>query len=348
MKTAVVLFNLGGPDAPRAVEPFLFNLFSDPAIIALPNPIRWLLARFIAGRRAQIARGIYENLGGGSPIVANTEIQAAALGTALGAEFKVFIAMRYWHPRAKATVEAVKAWAADRVILLPLYPQYSTTTTASSVREWMRCARRAKLPAPTTLLCCYPHEPGFVGAIAQRVRDGLASIASPNPRVLFSAHGLPKNIVDGGDPYAWQVEHTVSEVVAQLDIPGLDYTICYQSRVGPREWLSPSTDSEIHRAGKGGTSLVIVPIAFVSEHSETLVELDIEYRHLADQAGVPSYVRVPTVDALPSFIEGLARLTRAAVSSGQNLCSAAGERLCPLASGRCAYGELVSELGRGK
>jgi ferrochelatase len=342
MKTAIILFNLGGPDRQEAVRPFLFNLFFDPAIITLPRPLRWLVARLISGRRAPLARGIYAQLGGGSPLLANTELQAKALESVLGPDFKTFVTMRYWHPRASAQAEAIKAWAPDRIVLIPLYPQFSTTTTASSFKEWEDAAKRAKLEVPTVRLCCYPRQPGFVSAIAERVRNGL-DILPPTgrkPRVLFSAHGLPKRVVERGDPYQWQVEQSVAAVIEALNVPELDYRLCYQSRVGPLEWIQPSTEAEIKRAGADGVPLVVVPIAFVSEHSETLVELDIEYRHLALEAGVPAYIRVPTVDVMPDFIDGLAREITRTLGAEDGLCSAEGRRLCPADFRGCAFSSM--------
>lgn len=335
-RTAVVLFNLGGPDGPAAVRPFLFNLFSDPAILTLPQPFRWLLAQLISRRRAPKARAIYRQIGGGSPLVPLTEDQAAALRTELGGDTGVFIAMRYWHPLTDAAVAAVKAFRPERIVLLPLYPQFSTTTTGSSLTAWARAAAAAGLRAPTTVVCCYPSEPGFIAAIAAQVRTGLSrAVAQGRPRVLFSAHGLPKKVVAAGDPYQWQVEQTAAAVVAALAEPGLDWTVCYQSKVGPLEWLGPATDDEIRRAGRDGVPVVVVPIAFVSEHSETLVELDIEYRHLAQQAGVPAYERVPAVATTPEFIAGLAALVRRALSAGPGVVSQAGGRICPQACGKC-------------
>ncbi|HEV2676865.1 MAG TPA: ferrochelatase [Aliidongia sp.] len=339
MKTAIILFNLGGPDGPGAVKPFLFNLFSDPAIIGLPQPLRWLVAKLIAGRRAPVARTIYDHMGGRSPILPNTEDQARALEAALGPEFKCFIAMRYWRPRARDQVAAVKAWQPDRILLLPLYPQFSTTTTGSSVREWQREARRAGLDAPTTTLCCYPANEGFVEAVVDGVRAGLARMDRARPRVLFSAHGLPKKIVSAGDPYQGQVEQSVAAVLARLALPDLDWVICYQSRVGPLEWIGPSTEAEVIRAGADGVPLLVVPIAFVSDHSETLVELDIEYRELARQKGVPDYVRAPTVGATPSFIAGLVDEVRRAMASGRPIVSGEGPRLCPGDRVGCPCGE---------
>ncbi|MBI5164314.1 MAG: ferrochelatase [Magnetospirillum sp.] len=313
-RTAVVLFNLGGPSDPDAVEPFLFNLFSDPAIIALPNPMRWLIARLVSRRRAPIAREIYAQIGGKSPLLDETRNQAQALDAALGPDFKTIIAMRYWHPLTAEAVAEVKASGAEQIVLLPLYPQYSTTTSASSARAWATEAKSAGLRIPTASVCCYPDQPGLIAALADGVRAGLAE-AGPASRVLFSAHGLPKRVVDKGDPYPQQVERTAAAVVAALG-GQIDSVVCYQSRVGPLEWIGPSTEDELARAGRDGVPVVVVPIAFVSEHSETLVELDIEYRHRARELGVPGYVRVPAVGCHPAFIAGLADVVRTAVMEG--------------------------------
>ncbi|MGE0735834.1 MAG: ferrochelatase [Alphaproteobacteria bacterium] len=329
-RVAVVLFNLGGPDKPDSVEPFLFNLFSDPAILRVPGFVRWFLARLISRRRAPVAREIYAQLGGGSPILPNTQAQARALETALqdtANELRCFIAMRYWHPFAAEAARAVKEFSPDEIVLLPLYAQFSTTTTASSLEDWQRAARDIGLNAPSRTLCCYPDQPGYIAALAAPIAAAVA--ATPSARVLFSAHGLPEKIVRQGDPYQWQVERTARAVVEQVNKPELDWLVCYQSRVGPLKWLGPSTEDEIKRAGAEKKPLIVVPIAFVSEHSETLVELDIEYRHVAEQAGVPSYTRLPTVSADPAFIAGLADLVRAARKLGPAASPAGGTRLCP-------------------
>lgn len=325
MKTAVVLFNLGGPDSPEAVEPFLFNLFFDPAIIGAPAPIRWLIAKLVSRRRAPVARDIYANIGGRSPLVPETEKQAAALDAALGPDFKCFIAMRYWHPFTDEAVAAVKAWGAERVVLLPLYPQFSTTTSQSSIRAWSRAADKAGLTVPTEIVCCYPDEPGLVAAMADLVKAGWTEVAAKGrPRVLFSAHGLPRKVVDKGDPYPVHVMQTAEAVARATAIADLDWTVCYQSRVGPLEWIKPSTEDELERAGRDGVPVVVAPVAFVSEHSETLVELDIEYRHRAAGLGVPAYVRVPAVGHHPAFIDGLARLAKDPASVRGAACAAAG------------------------
>jgi len=335
MKRAVVLFNLGGPDKPQSVQPFLFNLFKDPAIIGLPQPLRWLVARLISARRAPVAQEIYAHIGGKSPLLELTQAQAHALSQTLTArlpddEIKVVIAMRYWHPFAEEAVHELQHFKPDDITLLPLYPQFSTTTTGSSVGDWTKMARRHGLTAPVRTVCCYPTDMDFIAAHADVLRpysDGA------NTRILFSAHGLPKRVVARGDPYQWQVEQTVAAVVAKLAHPDLDYVTCYQSRVGPLEWIGPSTEDEIQRAGREGKSLVVVPIAFVSEHSETLVELDIEYAEISRDAGVTSYARAPALATHGAYIDALA----AAVMRAPHAIAPAGggPRLCPARFGQC-------------
>jgi ferrochelatase len=326
-KTAVILFNLGGPDSPQAIRPFLFNLFNDKSIIGVPQPIRWLLARHISGKRAPVAAEIYRHLGGRSPLLEQTEAQARALEAELGGDYRCFIAMRYWHPMSGAAAQAAKEWGAERVVLLPLYPQFSTTTTGSSLRDWHESAARADLHVPTEMVCCYPMESGLIHAMVQLVQAGLDSVEGP-VRVLFSAHGLPQSIIDKGDPYQAQIEQTAAAIVQGLGDPSLDWAVCYQSRVGKRKWIGPSTESELERAGKIKRSVVVVPLAFVSEHSETLVELDIEYRHLAESLGIPTYVRVATVGCHPAFIAGLAGLVRKPDRLSGKACALAGKE-CP-------------------
>ncbi len=340
-RKAVVLFNLGGPDSPEAVEPFLFNLFNDAAIIRLPGPLRWAIAKLISRRRAPVAREIYDHIGGSSPLLPETMAQAAALKQVLtqrdpDTSYEVFICMRYWHPRADQVVQDVQKFAPDEVLLLPLYPQFSSTTTASSLKDWHIAAARAGLNVATASLCCYPAESGLARAYARLAAPLLAGFGEEPVRLLLSAHGLPQKIVDAGDPYQWQIERTAAEIVAALPVPPKDWKVCYQSRVGPMKWLLPSTEEEIQAAGEEGTSLVVLPIAFVSEHSETLVELDIEYAELAKDAGVPKYRRVPTVGVSEEFIEGLASLLLK-LETGQ-VMSSDGGRICPANFKDCALG----------
>jgi len=348
MKVAIVLFNLGGPDSPEAVRPFLRNLFNDAAIIGAPTPVRWLLAHWISFRRAPIARKIYAHLGGKSPLLELTEQQARALENQFQGDddVRAFIAMRYWHPMSDETVKKVKEFAPDRIVLLPLYPQFSTTTTGSSLADWRRAAQQAGLNVPTAAICCYPDEPGFINAVAGYMAGSLAEASQTGkPRVLFSAHGLPKKIIDGGDPYAQHVEMTAAAIVEQLAIVDLDWSVCYQSRVGPLEWIGPATEDEIARAAKDKVPVVVVPIAFVSEHSETLVELDIEYRELAESLGVPAYHRVATVCIQENFIGGLKKMVDQAlmtIKKGDNgetvaISSSKGRRICLPAGTKCPH-----------
>ena len=314
MKIAIILFNLGGPDSLDAVQPFLRNLFGDPAILRLPTLIRSPLARFLSSRRTAKARAIYAKIGGSSPILGQTEAQARALEEALGKDddqghdWRGYVCMRYWHPMTASVVRSVERFAPDRIVLLPLYPQFSTTTTASSFQAWNDAAT---FKVPTKSIESYPTEPGFIDASVELVKQGLVEAGAGLKRVLFSAHGLPERIVKAGDPYQAQVEQTARAIAQRID--GVDWSVCYQSRVGPLKWIGPSTEEEIRRAGSDETSVVLYPLSFVSEHSETLVELDIDYRHLAEQARVPRYVRVPTVGTHPLFIGGLARLVRDAL-----------------------------------
>ena len=311
MRIAVVLFNLGGPDSLDAVQPFLRNLFSDRAIIGLPGFLRLPLARFISSRRASKAREIYRQIGGSSPILGQTEAQARALEGALGhdEEWRAFVCMRYWHPMTEKVVQRVRKFGPDWVVLLPLYPQYSTTTTGSSFKIWRQTV--ARLNVPTQSVRSYPTDEGFISASVELIKKGLADAGTGPVRLLFSAHGLPERIVKAGDPYQSQVEETARAISARLD--GVDSVVCYQSRVGPLKWIGPSTETEIRRAAADKVGIVLYPLSFVSEHSETLVELDIEYRHLAEKAGVTTYVRVPTVGTHPLFIGGLAKLVRSAM-----------------------------------
>ncbi len=337
MKVAVVLFNLGGPDKLDSVKPFLFNLFNDKAIIGAPNPIRFLLAKLISSRREKTAQEIYEHLGGKSPILEETEAQRKLLEDLLNGsktqkslkkatKFKCFITMRYWHPFAEETVNQVKKFKPQKIILLPLYPQFSTTTSASSFEDWHKHSKKAGLAVNTTEICCYPHHPDFIAAHVTQIKNTLKKLPKKPYRILFSAHGLPQKIIDKGDPYQWQVEYSTAHIVEQLKIKDLDYRICYQSKVGPLKWLEPSTETEIENAAKDKVTLVIVPIAFVSEHSETLVELDIEYRELAEEHGLKNYYRVPTLSANKKFIENLANLCISKLGGKKDFYS---ERICP-------------------
>ncbi|MDG2521530.1 ferrochelatase [Caulobacter segnis] len=308
-RVAVVLMNLGGPDGPKSVQPFLFNLFRDPAIIGLPAIARYPLAALISTSRRKEATANYAIMGGGSPLLPETQAQADALEASLkarGVEAKCFIAMRYWHPLTENTARDVAAWAPDEVVLLPLYPQFSTTTTDSSLKAWKKAYRG---PGVVRTVCCYPTMDGLVEAHARKILTAYEAAGRPGKvRLLFSAHGLPQKVIDAGDPYEQQIQATAKAVADRLGA-GWDWQVCYQSRVGPLRWLGPSTPEAIEEAVGEGLGLVICPIAFVSEHVETLVELDHEYADLAKGLGASAYVRVAALGIEPAFINGLAGLT---------------------------------------
>jgi protoporphyrin/coproporphyrin ferrochelatase len=327
-KIAVVLFNLGGPDGPDAVQPFLRNLFSDPAIIRQPAPVRFLLSRLISRSRAPSAKENYAKMGGGSPLLPETMKQSTALDIELqkrGRTAKSFIAMRYWKPFAADAVREVKAWGADKIVLLPLYPQFSTTTTASSLKSW------ADVGGPKSVaICCYPDAPKFLKAHAERLLTAWQIAGKPrNVRLLLSAHGLPEIVVKSGDPYQWQVERTVAALKPLLPNEW-EIEICYQSRVGPLKWIGPPTEDAIIKAAKDGKAILVSPIAFVSEHIETLVELDIDYREVADHAGAKVYVRAPALGIEQAFVSQLADLVEDAVRDTGPVRSFCGNRICPM------------------
>ncbi|HEX2582120.1 MAG TPA: ferrochelatase [Dongiaceae bacterium] len=336
MTISVVLFTLGGPDRQESVEPFLFNLFNDPAIISLPWPFRPLLARFIARRRAPFARDIYAHLGGGSPLLANTLAQMEALQRVLGDPYRVRIGMRYWHPFIAEAAALVKRDKPDKIILLPLYPHYSTTTTGSSVREWHRAAAAAGIEAPTATICCYPLLEGFVETVARGARLRINAAQGQTggaPLVVFTAHGLPERVIAKGDPYQVQIEATARAVADKLALAPDRWILTYQSRVGRLPWLKPATDEVL--SNRPGEAIVVVPLSFVSDHSETLVELDIEYRKLALEKGAAGYWRAPVVAQDSHFIAGLADLIRTAPIGVSGLCRdglCAACRCCPARS----------------
>jgi protoporphyrin/coproporphyrin ferrochelatase len=308
MKKAIILFNLGGPDNLDAVEPFLFNLFNDPAIISLPGIIRYPLAKLISKRRTPVAKAIYEEMGGSSPILEETESQAKAIERVLeheGDKYKCFIVMRCWHPRAEHVIKKVKDFDPEQVILLPLYPQYSNATSGSSIKEWFDVCKKENFKTETKIICCYPNEKDFILSYANLIRKKINTNILQETTLIFSAHGLPENKIKQGDPYQWQVENTVKELVKKLSIKNLNYILSYQSRVGPLKWIGPSTDKVIKEEAKKNKIIVIVPVAFVSEHSETLVELDIEYKKLATENGSKDYIRVPAVTVNQDFINSL-------------------------------------------
>ncbi len=310
MKRAVILFNLGGPDKQESVEPFLFNLFNDPAIINIPSIFRYPLAKFISKKRAPIAKNIYKEIGNKSPILELTQDQAKSLENNLSkkGDYKCFVIMRCWHPRASDVIKKVREYNPEEIILLPLYPQYSASTSGSSINEWDDLCKKKNYHVKTKTICCYPTENNFIASHISLIKKTLKVIEDNNFKLIFSAHGLPKSKIKKGDPYQWQVEETVKKIMSNLEDENLNYIISYQSRVGPSKWIGPSTDKVIIKYSKEKKGIVIVPISFVSEHSETLVELDIEYKKLAEKNGCSFYKRVAAPGTEENFIKGLTEL----------------------------------------
>ncbi len=338
MRKAVILFNLGGPDKLESVEPFLFNLFNDPAIISIPSFLRYPLAKFISKRRAPIAKNIYREIGNKSPILELTQDQAKSLENNLleKGDYKCFIVMRCWRPRASDVIKKVREYNPEEIILLPLYPQFSASTSGSSINEWNKICEKENYKVKTKTICCYPTENNFIESHILLIKKTLKILENNNFKLIFSAHGLPENKIKNGDPYQWQVEATVKEIMSKMKNENLDYIISYQSRVGPLKWIGPSTEEMIIKYSKEKRGIVIVPIAFVSEHSETLVELDIEYKKLAKKNGCNFYKRVPALGIEENFIKGLTELVLQKQTKGNFVSSV----MCPNKYIKCPCLEL--------
>ena len=316
-KIGVVLLNLGGPDSLDAVEPFLFNLFSDPDIIDFPGSFlfRKRLARLISTRRSPMVRKQYERIGGKSPLKDHTLKQAALLEERLNEKFpaKVYAAMRYWHPSTEETLDAIEKDGINKVILLPLYPHYSKATTESSVKEWKKqlALRGNPLRIETSLIESYYDFPRYIEAFVDRINKGLERFPAEireEAHIVFSAHGTPMKLVRQGDPYSGHIKQTV-EAIMRRGRYSQKSSLCYQSKVGPLKWLTPSTPDTIKDlAAKGVKNMLVVPVAFASDHLETLFELGIEYRHVAKEAGVEQYEITTGLNDSPIFIDALAAL----------------------------------------
>ncbi|WP_341756896.1 MULTISPECIES: ferrochelatase [unclassified Candidatus Tisiphia] len=336
---AIVLFNLGGPDSLSSVKRFLFNLFYDRAIINLPNPLRFIISKIISIARNKKSQKIYSLIGDKSPILQETESQRFAitekLKSTINDNFKIFIAMRHFYPNSKEAIKRINEYNPSEIILLPLYPHFSSTTTGSSIKDFLSSFQNtySNSNIPIKTICCYPIDDQFINAHLSLIKESLEKLKNKNIfRILFSAHGLPTKIIKAGDPYQWQVERTVEKLVSNLNIDNLDYKVTYQSRVGPVEWLKPNTEGEIEVAGKENKSLIVVPIAFVSEHVETLVELDIEYRKIADKYKI-EYIRTPALGINKLFINSLTKMISNLVDYGEEtknlICSSINKKICP-------------------
>ena len=310
MKTAVLLSTMGGPDSLDGVKPFLFNLFNDPAIIRAPQPLRYALAKIISASRDKEAQEIYKKMGGRSPILDNTKAQAAALEKSLSAHgtYRCFVGMSYTKPFIRDALAEIEAYKPGHIVILPLYPQYSTTTTASILRDVQKILKQRPLLGGGRLSVIerfYKNE-GFIHAVCEETKKEIANAkGSGEAHILFSAHGLPEKIVKAGDPYQKECEETARLLANKMNLAAGEWTLCYQSRVGPMKWIGPATEDVIDTQAKAGKSLIVVPIAFVCEHSETLVELGIDYAQRAKKAGAARYSVVPTVGVKEAFIQGL-------------------------------------------
>ena len=322
-RVGVLLLNLGGPEKLEDVQPFLFNLFSDPEIIRIPFPaLQKPLAWFISSRRAKTSQENYKEIGGGSPLRRITEAQGAALKSKLkehGKDAEVYIGMRYWHPFTEEAIAQIKKDGIEKLVVLPLYPQYSISTSGSSFRllEQIWQGDDTLQQIDYTLIPSWYARPGYVNAMASLIRTELDKLPEPDAaHIFFSAHGVPTSYVEEfGDPYQREIEHCTDLIMQALGRANA-HTLAYQSRVGPIEWLQPYTEDAIEAlAQEGVKDLVVVPISFVSEHIETLQEIDIEYRELAEEAGIHGFHRVPALDTDAGFIADLAQMVDEATES---------------------------------
>mmetsp|Transcript_19668 Transcript_19668/g.65458 ORF Transcript_19668/g.65458 Transcript_19668/m.65458 type:complete len:467 (+) Transcript_19668:220-1620(+) len=332
-KLGILFLNLGGPEKLDEVEDFLFNLFNDEDIIRLPNalkPLQGFIARGIASRRAPGSREAYESIGGGSPIVKLTEEQGDNLEKELkkiGIDAKVYIGMRYWYPFTEEATDQILSDGVNRLVIIPLYPQYSISTTGSSIRLLDQIIRQdpkqwdPRRVDHTVVPDWYDH-PGYLATQAKLILKELDEFkrTPKDVKVMFSAHGVPESYVEAGDPYKGQIERCAELIMEEVnkgrkEEDRYDYTLCFQSRVGPVKWLEPYTDDVLKQLGEEGLkNLVVVPLSFVSEHVETLEEIDQEYREVAEEAGITNFKRVPALNSDPLFIQALVDITVGALN----------------------------------
>jgi protoporphyrin/coproporphyrin ferrochelatase len=324
-KIAVVLFQLGGPDSQAAVEPFLYNLFCDPDIINFPGAFlaRKLIAKLISTTRAKVVGQHYAEIGGASPIRRLTEQQARALEQALKPHIsaRTIVAMRYWHPDTAEAIAALNSEPYDELVLLPLYPHHSFATTRSSLNEWNR---QFQPQTPVKIIDHFYDHPDYIAAIVERINSVLAEIKHPEDiHLVFSAHGLPLALVEKGDPYPKQIEETV-QMVRELGAWPNPHVLCYQSRVGPQKWLQPSLSTTIEQMAHSGIKrMLVIPIAFLTEHIETLHEINIEAREEAEKLGVTEFRMMPGLNDSPLLIRALADLVLRSVGMRSGVASLA-------------------------
>lgn len=310
-KTAVLLLQMGGPDSLTAIEPFLYNLFSDRDIIRIgPAFLQPTIARFIARRRSKKVNEYYRKIGGKSPIRELTEQQAAELESVLGDSYRCFVAMRYSHPDTAEALAAISREGITKVIALSLYPHYSRATVGSSINELERVLKKSALPFKLSYVRQFYNNPSYIAALAEKVERGLAGFPERSRvQLVFSAHGLPQSFIDSGDPYLEHIQATVRLTMERFS--GISHHLAFQSRAGPVKWLEPSTEAKIAElAAAGCKQLLMVPLSFVSDHIETLYEIDIQYREEANALGIEDFRRTEALNSSPAFITCLAELVR--------------------------------------
>lgn len=333
-KVAIVLMNLGGPDSPGSIRKFLFNLFYDKYIIKIPNPFRFILASLISVLRLKKSTKIYNLIGGRSPILEETFMQGNALQNEMLQYYqsRVFISMRHFKPYSCDIMDDIKEFDPEKLVLIPLYPQYSTTTTISSVEDFVSNLKlvwdEKKIYDSLRIVCCYYNNDYFIDAYVKLILESNIDFA--NTKVIFSAHSIPKNRIRNGDPYEWQINNCVKLIVDKISSilhSNFEYIVSYQSRVGPIEWLVPDTKDEILKCCVENKGIALVPISFVSEHVETLVELDIDYKNIAVDYGLP-YTRVQTLRDGDLFIKCIANCVNMAVNSSSKIISGGDNVFC--------------------
>jgi ferrochelatase len=311
--TGVLLINLGGPASLEEVEPFLFNLFSDPDIITLPFGLQWLLpllAWRISRRRSKVAKEYYRAIGGKSPIAELTEEQRSALEKALQKEgnYRVFVGMRYWHPNIEEALDRIISEGIRRVVVLPLFPQYSMTSSGSGLNEWNRQVRRRGVQFDTLVIDAWYSHPVYIQAVIENIEEGKKRFRKDVPgevQILFSAHGVPEKVISKGDPYQRQIEETLALVKERMGKENI-FHLAYQSKVGKLKWIGPSVEEKLKElADRKVQKVLVVPISFVSDHSETLYEIDIMFGKMAKEMGIPHFFRMPSLNASPTFIRAL-------------------------------------------
>ena len=312
--TALILLNMGGPDSLEAVKPFLYNLFSDRELIQLPagRILQKPFARIISHLRAKQVVENYRTIGGKSPLLEWTQKQANGIAVKLGADFSPYVIMRYWHPRADEVLGEIKSAGIESAIVVSMYPHYTRATTGSSVNDFKRTAKKIYPQLKYQLIESWHDWPPYLDALASRIVMGLDNyhdLMRNEVQILFSAHALPQKFIDRGDPYQQQVEETATAVMERVG--KYDWSIAYQSRSGPVDWMEPGTEEELRRlADDGHRAVLMVPISFVSDHIETLEEIDIQYRGLATSLGLVNFLRTPSLNDGSDFLDAIADLIR--------------------------------------